>query len=492
MSAWFPRISARGDVASGDTHVFVNGEPRSPGHHPVWIGDRLVHSMPDGDDRTFAGGGYVPGAYGALTGSDDDRWFGFSTLGDGRLDLYQGSHLVRSFLGATCGRLAPGRFAYLTPYQSVPPAYERTLFVNDAPLYRGAILDVVLSEHDCVVQLATSTYGRSLRRAEDDARVSVRDDEIPIATFRHHGIPWVVATVQPTGTIVHPFGDPLGYLIEGDLYFPDARLFDDRLLVVGSTARGEPLFDNWIDFSAPRVDLSKRSAPEKPPSAPEVPPAPEEPPMAQTLPERIAQIVRAYVRVYPVPRLDVGPASPAFEDLCRLWCFRLAQQVAYATDDEDWGVKSASPDRPQSKDSLTYNGSRLINYDLLLGVGTGQPTLNLGAVGEDITGQTFMPVGAVNHLGGSPSDFPAPKEPDPSELKTLRELVIEQAARIKALEIRMGELEARPRSQISGTIVSIESVSRPGQLMSVWDNAVPKFDRSRVGDGERFILKEQS
>ncbi len=56
------------------------------------------------------------------------------------------------------------------------------------------------------------------------------------------------------GTLVYPAFDHFGYQITGDLYYPDARMTDGRLRVVGSLNNGA-LREVWIDFTAPRVDL---------------------------------------------------------------------------------------------------------------------------------------------------------------------------------------------------------------------------------------------
>lgn len=125
----------------------------------------------------------------------------------------------------------------------------------------------------------------------------------------------------------------------------------------------------------------------------------------------VVESVTRYVARFPVPQQATpGPATEPFENICRGWCWNLAEQVQFDTGDPRWGVKNAGGGRPQSKDSITFNGPRLINYDLLTGVGTGRPTLNLAVSGEDITGQVFMPVKAVNHVGGA---VPDPVKPPP-------------------------------------------------------------------------------
>lgn len=139
-----------------------------------------------------------------------------------------------------------------------------------------------------------------------------------------------------------------------------------------------------------------------------------------TLAANLKDIRDRYVVRFPVPQgqgpEDFNPetrgASEFFENKCRVWTKGLAEQMVYETGDTTIGVKNAGGGRPQSKDSIAQQtNNRLINYDLLTGVGTAKPSLVPDPQGEDITGQTFMPVVGVNHL-----DVPEPKPepvPDP-------------------------------------------------------------------------------
>jgi hypothetical protein len=134
-------------------------------------------------------------------------------------------------------------------------------------------------------------------------------------------------------------------------------------------------------------------------------------------PAAVKAIRDRYVGRFPVPQghgpedFDpaTGGASGVFEDKARVWVRGLAEQVRFETRDARWGVKNAGGGRPQSKDSLTFNADRLWNYDLLSGVGTGHPTLVPTPAAEDITGQVFIAVDPVDHLG----DAPAPPDPPP-------------------------------------------------------------------------------
>lgn len=159
---------------------------------------------------------------------------------------------------------------------------------------------------------------------------------------------------------------------------------------------------------------------------------PEETPVAEFLSAQITRIVERYAVKFPVP-IGPSPADEAFENLCRRWCLGLAEQIRFETNDPRWGVKNAGGGRPQSKDSITFNGPRLLNYDLLTGVGTGRPALASPA-GEDITGQTFMPVQPVNHLAGDvpPIDKPPVDKPSGLDEAAVKRIVAEAVDAAKA------------------------------------------------------------
>jgi hypothetical protein len=160
---------------------------------------------------------------------------------------------------------------------------------------------------------------------------------------------------------------------------------------------------------------------------PPVQPDPEPIPVS-TLPANVKSIRDRFVAKFPIPQgsgpedfdPQTGGASAAFENKARMWVYRLAQQIRYETNNPAWGVKNAGGGRPQSKDSLANNGPRLINYDLMTAVSSGHPTLVPDPQGEDITGQTFMPVEPVNHLEApvpQPDPTPVP-EPTPTPTPT--------------------------------------------------------------------------
>jgi hypothetical protein len=134
--------------------------------------------------------------------------------------------------------------------------------------------------------------------------------------------------------------------------------------------------------------------------------------MSEQFPANVRAVRDAFVAKVPVPAGGPNPADSAFEDRCRAWTRSLAQQIVFSTNDRSWGCKNAGGGRPQSKDALAHQvGGNLFGFDLLFGVGTGSPSLVPSPSGEDITGQVFMPVDPVDHLGGAPAPGPAVAAP---------------------------------------------------------------------------------
>ncbi|MGE3510188.1 MAG: hypothetical protein AB7N65_15050 [Vicinamibacterales bacterium] len=135
------------------------------------------------------------------------------------------------------------------------------------------------------------------------------------------------------------------------------------------------------------------------------------------LTDPVKDIRRRYVEAFGLP--SGNPNDPLWEDTLRAWTQRFIQQVVHERPSENWGWKSAGGGRPPSKDSLARQiDGRLWSWDLLIGAGTGTPTLAEDPDGHDITGQVFIQVVGVNVFGVShpvpappPAPAPAPTPP---------------------------------------------------------------------------------
>jgi hypothetical protein len=87
----------------------------------------------------------------------------------------------------------------------------------------------------------------------------------------------------------------------------------------------------------------------------------------------------------------------------------IAEQIRFELG-PGWGTKKAGPANPPSKDSITFNDpATLWNWDWQNGA-TREPI----PPGEmtDITGQVFIEVSPINHLGGDIPDEPDGPDPD--------------------------------------------------------------------------------
>lgn len=258
MDGWFPKLDEAGRVASGSDGIWVTDAvgPRlmsATGTGPAWAGAQLVFNASDG--TTNVDGVPVPAAYNELVGADDGRWAGFHSVGAGRLDIYRGAVRIASEPGICCPRFGGGRFAYLVPFQTAQDEV-RSVVLDNAVVATGRIMDVRLSRGGefYVYLTATGTYTRQIYDQSGRA-VGIRDDEVPLVAFvGPGGEPWML-TGTDAGAFVRPVSSPLGYLITGELFYPDARMFGGRLRIVASLHDGTPRFNEWVDFSAPRTDL---------------------------------------------------------------------------------------------------------------------------------------------------------------------------------------------------------------------------------------------
>jgi hypothetical protein len=109
--------------------------------------------------------------------------------------------------------------------------------------------------------------------------------------------------------------------------------------------------------------------------------------------------LEAFDRRFPAPRED---------NACRAWTMKLAEQFAYTFPAAGWGTKSAGGGRPPSTDVICTQ-SPFVGYDVLVGQGTTRQALARDPDPLDLTGQSFIPVVATNHLAGAqPGPTPPP------------------------------------------------------------------------------------
>ena len=96
------------------------------------------------------------------------------------------------------------------------------------------------------------------------------------------------------------------------------------------------------------------------------------------------------------------------DDARREFTRRTAQTLKARYPEEGWAHKSASPDRPPSKDAVVDKDMRY--YDILSGAGTASPT-PCWVTGDLIPDQHRIDVEAFDWLAGTPDPPPAPPDP---------------------------------------------------------------------------------
>lgn len=324
---WFPRISETGMIACGNVTVGVlltDGRwvEVGPGNTPLWCGSaRLVWnhekltcfaSIVEGtvSDRFVLD----TGGFNAMSAAENGLWYGFRPPSNVTMGDRDG--VKRDWSGIGLVALSPD--GTQTAYIDRPQANIKTLYLNNRAVVEAEVLEYALSNGHLVWIEATGTYTRRVRAVSVAApqtiiECSVRAWEGAARIVDTPRGPWVVTGAQEGGLLVRPAGSSQGVLVPGEWYFPDARMLNGQIVLVGSDARGDarradvPLSSSRMDLrEAPPVTppappqtpiptppVSPPSPPSTPPVAPPVPPTP--PPPAPVVPVVPAVPVRASV-----------------------------------------------------------------------------------------------------------------------------------------------------------------------------------------------------
>lgn len=135
------------------------------------------------------------------------------------------------------------------------------------------------------------------------------------------------------------------------------------------------------------------------------------------MPEALYHLLTWWARRFPVPQ---GAPGEVQDEACRQWTTQFCQQASFQFPYEGYGAKRAATGRPLSKDVISRFGPPLIGWDILVGAGTGQPTLPDGPQESlDLSSQIFEPVQPQDYLRMFPPNIdpgPAPgSPPEPPE-----------------------------------------------------------------------------
>lgn len=141
--------------------------------------------------------------------------------------------------------------------------------------------------------------------------------------------------------------------------------------------------------------------------------------MNPTLKIRQAEIIESLYGLH----LDMARGT---DDQRRELTKMMAQQFAFEYGRE-YGIKSADPTRPPSKDAIAIQFlGRLYSWDWQNGT-TREPQVRVGQEAEDITGQNFIPVEPFNYLGDNGDTNNPPDNPpeDDEQLAALLQTIID-------------------------------------------------------------------
>lgn len=180
---------------------------------------------------------------------------------------------------------------------------------------------------------------------------------------------------------------------------------------------------------------------------------------------------------------------PTTSDEGRAFIQKLAEQAAYELP-EQYGQKRADPNRPISDDvlAMVHPTEGLIGWDMFISLATPDCSpAGRGVESIPLTGQTFIPVDAVNHLGaGVPPQEPPqePPQPDPAlvarvaalegDVKALRE-------RVEALARTGAELVASMAEQTAAAAALTDMLAEVNRkLKELIADAPQEVSTSRV------------
>lgn len=358
-----------------------------------------------------------------------------------------------------------------------------SLEVDEVEIDRGPIYDPRYTGEMLVwskdVRGQRRTYGRLRHGAPtEDLTVLAGNEFWPVAIETRHG-PQVM-NHGDEHCFMRPWGPQQyqGHIVRvGITDRPDGReLPDGRVLVAFSDQRS--LQREFVDMTAPTVDVRRLSTPQPDPTPnPQPPDPPEERPVE--FESKHTDVMEALNARFPAPVTQEGPM--------REWSQKLAEQLLFSFPGERWGCKSTRPGSTQSFDVIAREaGGRLWGYDLAFDGGASHARLNTHPQPMDLTGQAFIPVFATNHLGRpqpQPQPDPGPgPTPIPNPDPTPQPVDLTQVLQVlNILTARVTELLARPTvdvqaltDTVNGLRTFVENDGVVGRLL-VLDNKVSQL-----------------
>lgn len=323
---------------------------------------------------------------------------------------------VRSYGGPLVSWRGPDAFTAQLAWQADPKTWRRPLRIAREPLY--GIVWMVLAGSWWIGY----TTGPEIRLRSDQIDTGIVVDAA--TPDRYYALDFKVAS---NGECVTGWASGEGQFPREGQRRVTAVMTEPRVRFVGVAAPPPP------------------APPAIPPPAPAPAPAPSPVPPKETsmqLTDREQEIVLAFAAKFPVPQIRGDESQDAFEERVRNgWTRKLAEQMAFSAS-PDFGMKARPGGGPISKDKIARNFPGEISerwerrphfeeWDILIGTGSGRPTLKVDAHSEDVSDQAFVPVTPRDHLGAGggvpapgPGQPPTTPPPQPTPTPVPRTVVI--------------------------------------------------------------------
>jgi hypothetical protein len=376
---WFAALREDGAVARGSQRITVNGEDFGVGIAPAWF-DHETLVIKDFDDRLYK-----------LNVTTGERLL----LTSHQVQEHAAGGGVWAYSHPPIIHTAVGRDGSIAEvYEHGGNNRDRSILLNGKQIHRGIVNNamteggyVTWSRYEPREVWGRSPDGQIRKLADGLFGLPIMTPDGAWALIQTHtellALPWAAADCQ----IIRTGND--------NNFYPDALWVGGIILAVWNTHDGQPGLAS-IDITAAREPF---------PGAPVPPPTPE--PETMRLPEAVQQTIRA---MWPkVEHLHAGSDNDR-----RTGTRLIIEQIVFSHPGQGYGWKASSPNNPPSKDAMARQvDGRLYYVDLI--DGTTRQLANLDGEMEDITGQHFIDVAGVNHLGAAPVPVPQPTGKHPYE-----------------------------------------------------------------------------
>jgi hypothetical protein len=376
---WFAALRSDGAVARGSQRITVNGEDFGVGIAPAWF-DHETLVIKDFDDRLYK-----------LNVTTGERLL----LTSHQVQEHAAGGGVWAYSHPPIIHTAVGRDGSIAEvYEHGGNNRDRSILLNGKEIHRGIVNNamteggyVTWSRYEPREVWGRSPDGQTRKLADGLFGLPILTPDGPWVLVQTHtellALPWAASDCQ----VIRTGND--------NNFYPDALWVGGIILAVWNTHDGQPGLAS-IDITAAREPFPGASVP---------PPIPE--PSIMRLPEAVQQTIRA---MWPkVEHLHAGSDNDR-----RTGTRLIIEQIVFSHPGQGYGWKASSPNNPPSKDAMARQVDGKLYYVDLVD-GTTRQLANLDGEMKDITGQHFIDVAGVNHLGTAPVPVPQPTGKHPYE-----------------------------------------------------------------------------